>query len=54
MFGWMSTPGKREWHVLRGGDETHTAVREKTDPEELSVIIKRMKGKYLKAHQGAF
>lgn len=45
--GLMSTAGKKEWSVASVGNEIRTAAKEKINPEELTVIIRPMKGKNL-------
>lgn len=42
--GWMNTAGKREWSFINGGDGSHTAAREKIDPEELTICTGHMRG----------
>lgn len=42
--GWMNTAGKREWSFINGGDGSHTAVREKIDPEEVTICTGHTRG----------
>lgn len=50
--GSMSTAGKRGWSVVSERGKIHTAVKEKTNLEELTDTTRPTRGKYLSAFIG--